>query len=114
MRAEYIANRLLALKGNPQVFIVSVTKESSAVFRHDTLNFSLGNSPEGFVELIRENWVTRIIKEKKMIDPLEDCSPIFDHKKVINALLENKKVLPAFIGVDKNFDKIIAEKLKEK
>jgi len=42
-----------------------------------------------------------------------DCGYIEHLPEILNALLNQKKMLPAFIGIDKFLDDLIAEKLKE-
>lgn len=80
------------------------------------LNIAGGRSPEGYVCLSTGGCnITDIIKEAEKKGMKENpWSDYVDYKKVVEVLLENKEMLPAFMGIDKNFDKIIAEKLKEK
>lgn len=112
MDAQYIGKRLLSLPDNPEVIIGRETKHGR---RYDTLNFSCGRAPEGFVELIFECWVRpEMLEGKEYIDPWKGENTLIDFKKVLNAVLENKKMLPALMGVDENFDKLIEEKLREK
>jgi len=112
MDARYIANMLLALEGNPQVALWRWTDKGSQYY---SLNFTCGLDPEGFVCLSTGDCnITNMVKDSEMKESWENSALIIDYKNIVETVLTMKEVLPALMGVDKNFDKLIAEKLKEK
>lgn len=113
MQAHDLGNFMLSLNDNPTVCLWKWTDKGTR-FRH--LNIAGGRKAKGYVYLSQSEFdSTKTLKEaeKKGMEDVDE-QVVIDFSKIIKHLLENKKMLPAFIGIDKNFDKIIAEKLKEK
>ncbi len=116
MKAYELANVLLSLKDNPSVILWQWVDNQSGYYgeRQRLLNFASGKVGNGYFQLTSGLRITGEMIEdmkKDMVDNLPQ--DVIDYDKVLKAVMKQKKLLPTLIGIDKNFDKLIAEKLKE-
>jgi len=114
MHAHDLGNFLLSLKDNPMVLLWEWDEESYSA-RHWILNSSGGKHAEGYVYLNRGLFMSDVITRAEKTGMKENSwEKSIDFKKILDSILNQKEWLPALMGIDENFDKLIAEKLKEK
>ena len=115
MRARYMANRLLSLKGDPQCVLHQWDSRKGGVDKILPLNFGATQVREEFIVFRTEpfNTTKEFFSEEQVPDVFDNGDPVLDYKKIVDTILENKEMLPTLMGLDENLDKIIAEKLRE-
>lgn len=112
MKASYLANTLLSFEGDSECVIHQWDHNNGS--QYYGLNFACTQSKKNFIIFTKNLDMTQYLDKVKTIpDQWLDGNSVIDYKNIFQKILSVKELLPLLIGLDKNLDKIIAERMKE-